>query len=91
MKVSDVLTDESKWIKGHSSSPDGRFCLGYAIQQATEGNARNFINVLYTVSQVIYALFPERITGRTSTIVSFNDHPDTTFEDVQRVMKFANV
>ena len=42
------------------------------------------------LSSAIKMLYPER-AGRGGDVVTFNDHPDTTLDDVLRVCKFADV
>lgn len=43
------------------------------------------------LAAVIAELFPDRKegTGHWATVIKFNDHPDTTFEDVMLVVKHA--
>ena len=89
MKVLDVLTDESRWVKSDFGCPGSPRCLGGAMTEigvALPGWTR--------MEEAIEALFPERCRDDPTSvfrIVDFNNHPDTTFEDVRRVVKFADV
>lgn len=88
MKASDLLSSPSKWVKGLALMGE-RMCLGAAINLAYISK----LGMSDQVRQVIKLLYPERVLGcECDTIIPiFNDHPDTTFEDIQRVMKVADV
>jgi len=90
MKVLDVLTDESRWTKRIFGSNGSPRCLSGALAEAY-GYTNS--NESIQLAEAIKLLFPERIYCGSPeySIVCFNDHENTTFEDVQRVAKFADV
>jgi hypothetical protein len=92
VKPSELLSDESKWTKKeiardksgncvHPKSSDAVcFCiLGAYYKCESVGIGR--------VSAAVRDLFPERDQG----IPYFNDHPETTFEDVRKVLLAAGL
>lgn len=85
----DLIWDGLSGLK----SVKGRACL-----RGTAELCSAFTLSLYELSQVadllvaaITELFPERITGKVhwAAVEIFNDHEDTTFEDVLLVIKHA--
>ena len=104
MKVSELLSSPEKWTKDWyfkdgngnriSSWKDRRitcYCLmgaGFACYPDLSGETYHD-----TLVEVIRKLFPDRMKNCTqgNKVAYFNDHPDTTFEDVQRVLKEADV
>ena len=79
-KLYETITAEN-WIKGDFNDGQGRGCLlGHGIL-CPEPNA--YDRVLAAI-RVLYPL-------RYGSIPSFNDHPDTTLDDVLRVCKLADV
>jgi hypothetical protein len=89
---------EETWWKGSYYNPSGtKFCLSYALFR----NMGGFDERLWTpqvkdraklIIKIIQELFPDRtvdiqpqIGVFISTIACFNDHNDTTFEDVEKV------
>lgn len=85
MKVSDILSDESKWIKGKDQDDKGRMCLRTAVFHVYHTSRSGAFEAL---TEVIMTLYPGRMRH---SLITFNDHPDTTFEDIQRVLKVADV
>jgi hypothetical protein len=90
MKLSEILTNESMWIKGVQIQGE-RACLLGAM--ARSDNATD--PALRLLRSTVKRLFPERLEHRCKdgggycfheAIVLFNDHPQTTFSDVQVVM-----
>ena len=77
MKLSKILT-EKNWRKNLRV---GQRCIALALCRLPHQHWD-------IMRQVIAELFPER--GQKG-IVLFNDHPDTTVEDVLRVCKTADV
>lgn len=80
---------------------DNEFCsaglLAFALTGHVHGNLGECGEVL---AGVIRDQFPDRVNGPLSayspertraTIYAFNDHPDTTWEDVERVFEKAEV
>jgi hypothetical protein len=65
-------------------TPNGRLCM--AMAAARLWNTRG----IAALNQVVHQMYPERTTlGVRPVCVAFNDHPDTTLEDVERVVKEA--
>lgn len=106
MKLSELYTDESKWVKtmfsGYRATPTAEpvrrseiallggsfpapncFCLLEGIRQVITMDAHRRATLREKIKLAIQKLFPERING----IIGFNDHPDTTFADVQAVIR----
>jgi hypothetical protein len=82
-KLSEVIT-EATWQKGTRGW--GRGCL--AVHLCSLGlDHDGWIHALCKLEHARRMLFPER--GH--SCVEFNDHPDTTLDDVLRVCKFADV
>lgn len=87
MKVSELLNDSSRWIKGEYArnstgkevdeySPEAVcFCLHGAIQRCYP----HFNTCQEVVAKVKAEIFP-------ITITSFNDAPSTTFSDIQTLV-----
>jgi hypothetical protein len=67
--------------------------LSWAMNGTTSSELGECGEVL---ANIIREHYPERVTAPNSTsansvIMHFNDHPDTTFEDVERVFEKAEV
>lgn len=97
MKISEVLSDATKWIKGLYATDDkGRtcsevsdqachFCLFGAMKYAGIGRDEH-----ESIARIIGKIFPQRVrkVWRSETIITtFNDSPSTTFADIRRVIK----
>lgn len=65
-----------KWCKGKGWDGD-KICLVEAV--AAKGHA----GLLYLLGGVIQERHPHRARG---SIVAFNDHPDTTYADIDAVL-----
>ena len=95
MKLYERIND-GNWFKGKFVSNDGtrRCLLGHAIEERlfTLCGAGNILeNPTYqALSAAINLLYPDR-SSDWSGVAHFNDHPDTTVEDVIRVCKVADV
>jgi hypothetical protein len=94
----DVVTEET-WFQGalfnHAST---RACLighvSRVVGHTTVGKVRGYENVIQALNLAIFTRYLNRVTGPGSTkspIARFNDHPDTTIEDVHLVIKDAYV
>jgi hypothetical protein len=96
-KVKEVIAGH--WIQGVAQSPDGReYCLLGAI-----GKVGQYIwsgdqgDVCKAIAEVVAEQYPERV-GRTpwgpvkgvAGVMQFNDHPDTTEDDVIAVLEKAS-
>jgi hypothetical protein len=91
-----AVLDERGWCKG-SQDDEGRVCIVTALMRHLgldeEGAKREFFGgmtpffkAMGSFQQVVMALFPDRwVWGK--PVASFNDHPDTTEEDVRRVLR----
>ncbi len=88
------------WTKDAFTDDSGRHCLQGALYEAyglcaldSRGVgvrlSRELAEDVRLVNDVIEAQFPERFGG--IGVSRFNDHPDTTIEDVVRVMEKAAV
>ena len=88
MKPSEVL-DQFGWIKGEIYRHGQGYCLWGAIVKSCNGGVTSDVTGLTNkTSDVISELFPTRVRGGfDSPIPNFNDHPDTTLEDVKLVLK----
>lgn len=96
MKLRDILKTEKDWTKGYfARAEDGEkveiddtsatcYCLIGAMDKA---NLRSFSEAM---CESVKKLFPER-TQHGHPIVIFNDHPETTFDDVCKVIELAGV
>lgn len=102
-KAADVLR-EGGWIKNHlvagaSHCAIGAYVAGYGNDFASTSNASNWAesnhpDEVKAVANTIRELFPERSRNSstdTGLMVTFNDNPDTTEEDVVKVFRVAAV
>ncbi len=95
MRLTQLFSDASKWTKGHGArtqsdagifydSPEAcKWCLVGGVAKCYFGSA-DYQEALECVRMAIKKLFPGF-----PTVISFNDHKDTTFEDVVKVIKLA--
>jgi hypothetical protein len=99
MKVSDVLTDGSKWTKGRygedvngencgSRSPNAiRWCLAGALLKACGENVDiEFSSRYEALRSAVGNIKNSKYYGTLST---FNDDTKTTFEDIKKVLELA--
>lgn len=85
------LLREKGWSKGSATGPDGSICMAVAL---CEGKVHTddmdelsaFTASSWDAMTYIRRLFPERMSPW-DRIADFNDHPDTTREDVLLVLK----
>lgn len=89
-RVLDVLRLRG-WSKGESFGPNGQRCVGAACE--IPGGMSEPVTLIARIINEHYADRTVEHICNTSmaTIVSFNDHPDTTFADVERVLEKAAV
>lgn len=97
MKLSEFFIDESKWIKGIWMYPPigqpVQMCLSYALNRML--NSAIDYSKLHAmrnrVIEIIQDKFPARIHSlifdSEGAIMIFNDHKDTTFDDIQTVIR----
>jgi hypothetical protein len=89
VKLYETITAEN-WVKGSYTSRESHCLVGHL-------NARRIymIEDFTRLVDAIRLLFPERLMKAmpSSMLLAeiFNDHPDTTVEDVIRVCKVADV
>lgn len=94
-KMRDLLRTEEDWCKGHYFH-GCKMCLLGASRKLSDlsedtpfvfrGDTEHYSRTS-KLSAAIRKLFPKR----PSAVSSFNDHPNTTFEDVCQVIKEAGV
>jgi predicted RNA-binding Zn ribbon-like protein len=86
MRLSDVLDSEKKWMKG-SGPANANGCL---LTSAWIAYGRDeCVRAMPVLGEVVSQLFPERVAGEvnlTCAVTAFNDHCETTFADVQKVV-----
>jgi hypothetical protein len=87
--------DARGWNKGSGTGFNGEWCMAVAMHMdnfliiAGRIDPEDLYHAYEEAWQVIGELYPERYTqGVPYAIGDFNDHPDTTEEDVRRVLKF---
>lgn len=83
-KVLDRLREKG-WYKGGFTGPDGSQCV--------VGASRGICNTQFfsLLEEILRDQYPDRLSGRLRPTPNFNDHPDTTFSDVERVLEKAAV
>ena len=79
-EVERLLINEKRWCKGRMQDKEGRFCLAGAMQEV---KARQLLD------PIILRAAREVGGKRYWRIESFNDNPNTTHEDVLRVLQRA--
>lgn len=86
-----ILTGPDKWCKGLGFGPKGTCCLiGAAKQSFNCVPSIPFCLICDTLDASAKELFPDRMENiHLTASASFNDHPDTTFEDVIKVIEHA--
>ncbi len=60
--------------------------LAHAIPGVSRAAAQSWDDACSLAADVAYALFPER-QRHDHAVADFNDHPDTTFADVEQVLE----
>ena len=98
-KVRARLDGGRKWIKGSlgdCSQADAEVCIRgaiYAFLDATDQPSVNRISIERPIGATAYEQFPERFALGASgaSIPAFNDHPDTTWADVELVLDKASI
>ena len=75
---------EDQWGQDlmHDEATGKRCLLGHLYLSGRRGVLSGYLHL------AVRALFPERVNDF-AVVTGFNDHPDTTFEDVQLVWKHA--
>lgn len=75
------------WIKECWGPPEGPNCISGAAAHVTGKAYPEVTNILADLARFEY---PDR-TGGGFDHISFNNHPDTTFADVERVLEKAAI
>lgn len=95
MKLHETITAEN-WDKTMPNREDAeRGCVFFHMTKVYEPGAWGLL--VLDLDRAIAALYPERTMWKpefgisVSALGCFNDHKDTTLEDVLRVCKFADV
>lgn len=86
-KVLDRLR-EKEWLKGQLGGLNGPNCINGALffEEVWE-NGKN----RDSLALIILEQYPERLEKAFFSVPAFNNHPDTTFSDVERVLEKAAV
>lgn len=88
-----VLRNGQGWTKGTLDNGSGSYCLVgacYEIEAFYNGAFTTF-DVVVPIEAVVLEQYPDRVRGMMAPVVNFNDHPDTTWADVDRVLDKAAV
>lgn len=92
MKLSEILTDESKWTKDQLAKDVHGKAVIWASEDAvcfclTGACLRSDTRPFQALIPIIRELYPERVGDHHAyCIAHFNDHPDTDWEDIKRVL-----
>lgn len=95
-KTDELLSSPERWNKGrYYDKRKNCWCLKGALYRrdsssffSTNPNYLDVNSASLFVRKAILELFPQRnFPG--ACVIGFNDHPDTTFEDVKAVLKRA--
>lgn len=89
-KVLDRLREKG-WQKGWFGDHRGPNCLVGAHMNTYCSTIKQFKQWTDNLIPILLAQYPDRIKGSMAEIPNFNDHPDTTFTDVERVLEKAAV
>ena len=100
MKAHEWLTRE-KWVQSRAGDGVTNGCLNTALAVTNDPNhfldhTLAFYKQREGVVNTIEVLYPERIArielrDTVGKLICFNDHYETTYEDVLRVLKVADV
>jgi hypothetical protein len=101
MKISEVLTDESKWTKGHYAiNTDGdvisamapeavQYCFIGAIRKAAGDDWEAKIKQAHTIATSLGYIHPDSHEPFGS-LICFNDNPDTTWDQVKKIIELTD-
>lgn len=86
-KVLDRLREKG-WMKHNFGTENGPNCIrGAALKKGVPG----WDFLIPALTPIIMDQYRDRVWGGIECVASFNDHPDTTFADVERVLEKAAV
>lgn len=77
----------NQWESHSKGSKSDRFCLIAGMWKS----GQYYCDTLHKIRDAIQKLFPNRATPQFANIVKFNDHPDTTVDDVNKVCEMAGL
>ena len=89
------LDGGKKWQKYGLTGIYGRVCLVQALGEASRGSGVTLYKGLKAVIDVVAEQYPDRGLDRNDhprlgvSIPAFNDHPDTTWADIEAVLDKA--
>ena len=91
-RLYETITAEN-WGQGFIESGRRACLVGHARKLYWHLGAGREKSIYQPLSEAILVLFPDRIHNAfpAALVGDFNDHPDTTVEDVRRVCKLADV
>lgn len=99
MKVSQILTDKSKWTQGaaarfsngkdaYATDPKAvKFCLLGAISKSCGWREGNSVGAKFSRKLTVKICAKVEKHIKDSSIVHWNDNKERTFEDIQKVIK----
>src|SRR4051812_43151069 len=88
-KVEDLLRQPEHWCKGFYKTPDGAYCLVGAVREVTPLMSERW-EVSKVLSRAITAHTWDKNPGpEGSGLLSFNDEPSTTHQDISLVLTKA--
>lgn len=91
MKLYETI-NTGNWTKKSTLREDGRRCVVGHSWAIYPRKAIKLGRIYEDLDRAATLLFPDRVKGKVyRAVVNFNDHPDTTVEDVVRVCKVADV
>lgn len=83
------------WIKGRMGVGQEHCLLGHLLFGPHGHESLLVLNEdIRAVYSAIYFLYPDRVNdpdGSKGSMTTFNDHPETTIDDILRVLKVADV
>jgi hypothetical protein len=105
MKVLDVLSDESKWVRDKVAvntqgiqvaacdPSSARWCIVGAVAKVCD-NCLAYSAIMRKISKSVDKLFPQFKLDEQSigdNAIEFNNHPATTYQDLRAVLEDAGV
>jgi hypothetical protein len=90
-KLSDVISEDT-WGQCSQVLLERRMCLGlwFCDAFAPDSTHKEWEAMIQRLEKILRRLWPERHLGEMgglSGIMYFNDHPETTFADVQKAAR----
>lgn len=101
MKLGEVLSDESRWTKGHYAVTEGKdviactapeaaqYCLVGAIRKAAGDDWEARIKLAHAKASAL-GFIPKESTEPFGSLICFNDNPGTTWEQVKQVIELTD-